>query len=122
MNNCIDVYLAKLKSEAVRIGDNPNLYTQEVAKYMIEQELTLLPKNVSRIVSDAFSGATLNEISDSWKHDTDYWKQDSNLLCNEFFAETFSSLIVNPDAIETMKRYIPKSFEIFNRILHDIAK
>ena len=52
-------------------------------------------------------------------HGLSYWK--SHEVCVEAFAEMFSATISNPQSLEQIKRFFPKSYDMFLEILHYIA-
>ena len=40
----------------------------------------------------------------------------------EFFAEAYSAKMCNPESLELIKRYFPKSYDVFEEILEWAAK
>ncbi len=118
----VKLSLAKLKAEAIAMGKNPKDVKKLDAYYAVQKEICKLPHTHSAGVSDLFSGITFNKVKDGWTHKTKYWKDDPEVVCCEFFAETFSSSIVNSEAIELVKQYVPKSYAIFEKILDDIVR
>lgn len=114
--------LDRLKSEAVLSGRNPKEIKKTDVYQVVEKEIsTQLPYGAKMTVSDVFSGVTGNKVRDGWTHSTSYWRQDKNLVSSEFFAQTFSDSINNPEAIEITKRYFPESYKIFERIIKEIG-
>ena len=69
---------------------------------------------------DMFEGATKGAISTYCGHGASYWKSH-NVGC-EAFAEMFDATINNPKSLETIKKYFPKSYEIFIECLEEIIK
>ena len=117
----VDSVFSELKTNAAKDGKPVKSVTKKDAYKKVENELSGLPKNITRVVSDTFSGVTLNKVNDGWRHPTSYWRDDPEGVCTEFFAEAFSSLIINPKAIELTKQYMPKSYSVFEKILKDIV-
>lgn len=118
----VSARLRQLKADAVNEGKSPAEVKKKDAYASVEKELCRLPMDSSMSVSDLFSGATVNKCRDNWEHSASYWRRDPELICQEFFAQVYSDSIVNPQGIETIKRYAPKSYAIFQRMLEDMAK
>lgn len=73
-----------------------------------------------RDVSDMFSGATDDKMSGGWHHSASYWKAGMGAFQSmEAFAEMTSATMCDPDSLELIKRYFPKSYEIYLEILRD---
>ena len=122
VNSYIASTLDRLKSEALEAGQNPKEIKKLDAQKAVEREIsTQLPMKSKLVVSDIFGGVTKNKVNDGWGHSTSYWRSDKNLLSMEFFAQTFSDSITNPEAIEITKRYFPESYKIFERIISEIG-
>ena len=113
--------LGRLKKEAVSLGVSPKTVKKADAYNWIEQEIWHLPMKTKATVSDMFSGVTKNKVQDGYTHPTSYWKVDETQVCLEFFAQTFSDSINNPEAIELTKKYFPKSYNIFEQIIDKIG-
>lgn len=73
------------------------------------------------IISDLFSGITKNEVTFGSGHKTDYWENE-NALPAEAFAHFTGALITNNEGVELIKRYFPKSLEIYNEIINNTVK
>ena len=122
VNSYIDTVLKRLKAQAASEGKDSESISIKDVHTAIQKELDKFSYDACRGLSDVFSGVTLNKVVfDAW-HPTSYWERDRKKVCLEFFAETYSSSIVNPEAIEVLKKYIPKSYDIFTEILKDIIK
>ena len=48
-------------------------------------------------------------------HETEYWIGRDN--GKEGFAEMFSAAVSNPESLEQIKKFFPKSYEIFKEML-----
>ncbi len=115
--------LTRLKREALSSGKNPKGVKKVDAYAAVEKELKGKLSYMEKCtVSDVFSGVTLNKVKDGFAHSTSYWKEDEKNVCYEFFAQTFSDSINNPEAIETTKRYFPESYKIFEKIISEIGE
>lgn len=104
----------------------PEKWSKEFAYQKLEKETrNLMPK--SRIdLRDILMGATYGKIGSG--HKQKYWK-DGNLgqginenLAAEAFTEIFSSIIVQPESLEAIKKYLPKSYNIFEEMIENLVK
>jgi hypothetical protein len=95
------------------------VYKAEAYK-KVENELYRVPLNKSIAIADLFNGATKGKIRDGWVHPTKYWTDYS--LSNEAFAEMMAASIANPDDLGYIKRYFPKSYKVFLRMIKTMAK
>lgn len=89
----------------------------------ISKELYALPHKSRADVSDIFDGATNGKAHGGWTHtrsDKKYWKTHN--VSSEAFAEMYSASVNNPDSLEQIKKYFPKSYEVFKSILKEMAK
>lgn len=118
----INARLKQMRMDALNVGQSAGSIRKADAYASVQKELCGLPMSSSMSVSDIFSGVTKNKCKDNWFHSTSYWRGSPELVCTEFFAQVYSDLIVNPQGVETVKRYAPKSYEIVQRMLEDIAK
>ena len=122
VNDYVNNKLTELKSNALSMGLSPRAFKKADAYKAVEKEIsTQLMFKSKMAVSDIFGGVTLNKVKDGWGHSTSYWKGDKDNICFEFFAQTFSDSITNPEAIEVTKKYFPKSYKIFEQIINDIG-
>ena len=70
-------------------------------------------------LSDIISGAKRNAYGlIGVGHPTSYWNKKVWAREAEFFAEAFSAKTSNPDSYEVIKKYYPKTVEIFEEILN----
>lgn len=111
---------ARLKDEAVKRGEKKS----SVRKYLAHSEIAKELKGIELIAvadcMDMFEGATKGAVSTYCGHGTSYWK--SHNVGVEAFAEMFDATINNPKSVEVIKKYFPKSYEIFIECLEFIAK
>ncbi len=93
----------------------------------VEKELREIPLENRGAVSDIFEGATGGNVQAGWGHGKSYWKKHDKFsgkhagVATEAFAE-YMECIANPEQLEILKKYLPKSTEVFNEILDVILK
>ena len=75
---------------------------------------------------DIVGGVTKNKIGSG--HTTEYWKDKDDLygknagVAIEAFAEFTSSTLTNPGSLKVIKKYLPKSYKIYQEMLEEAAK
>ena len=75
---------------------------------------------------DIVGGVTKNKIGSG--HATEYWKDKDKLygknagVAIEAFAEFTSSTLTNPGSLKVIKKYLPKSYKIYQEMLEEAAK
>ena len=110
----------KLKAEAVARGEKKSSVRKYMAYNAIAKELNSTELIAAADCMDMFEGATKGSISTYCGHGTSYWKNHN--VGVEAFAEMFDATINNPKSLEVIKKYFPKSYEIFTECLKAIAK
>lgn len=87
----------------------------------LKRELTGIQRSD---ISDIFEGSRMTDNVDGYflgfGHGVNYWK--SHDVCVEAFAEMFSATCCNTESLEQIKRFFPKSYDLFLEILDYIAK
>lgn len=74
-------------------------------------------------VSDIFSGATRNRVKATGYHPTTYWQRGGDsALATEAFAQMYSASILNENATNIIKKYFPKSYEIYRDMIEEMIK
>lgn len=73
-------------------------------------------------LSDIFEGATGGRVNGGWGHGASYWDSGNMALAQEAFAEFYSAYISSPESLATLKKYLPKSAEVFEDIIEAIEK
>ena len=78
-------------------------------------------------LSDIFEGATYGKIDMGVGHGSTYWRNGTffgvnHLLATEAFTEMFSSIITHKESINTIKKYLPKSYAVFEEMLEEMIK
>jgi hypothetical protein len=110
---------AELKKEAIAAGGKAS----DVRKFRAydEIELELNRKSVLSTVdvSDMWCGITNEVVRPHYGHKKAYWKTIT--VGKEAFAEMFSATIMNPESLEQIKYYFPKSYEIFEEIISELG-
>lgn len=129
-------YVEHWKAEYVRNGIAPFSavtrgvkHTKKMAYKSVADEISAMTYAQRADLSDLFGGATLNKCLDGWKHDRTYWKpegatEDYELvpLAREGFAEFFSAYTANPESLDVLRRYLPESSKIFERMLDELVR
>lgn len=140
--------IAELPDLASKINDDVEKLIQagvitpsERAKEILKMKQSLkfsayIPENVAKaFCADVKQGLTLiqrSDISDMFEpimpkscsypfgvgHGAGYWGRRDN--GKEGFAEMFSAEVNNPESLEQIKKYFPKSYEIFKELLEVI--
>lgn len=80
----------------------------------IKKELTLMQR---ADISDMFEPIMSNKCAYPFDigHGTAYWRNRDN--GKEGFAEMYSAMVTNPESLEQIKRFFPKSYKIFLEML-----
>lgn len=113
----VDDVFKQLKEEAKKNGLKASSVRKIEAYNKVRQEIKDLPLIESWDISDIFGGATNNDIIAYSGHKKSYWNNVS-VGC-EAFAEMFEATTSNPESLEQIKKYFPKSYEIFEEILKE---
>lgn len=87
----------------------------------MEREFSVYSRYQKSIISDLFSGITKNEVNFGSSHESKYWEDESTLPA-EAFAHFTGALITNNEGVELIRRYFPKSLEIYNEIINNAVK
>lgn len=118
----VDALLRRIKKEQgyKSVEDAKQFLTNEIWGWFRAN-----PKEVGG-VTDLIGGATKNKCCGGMvAHGTGYWNRDRGgshrTLSTEAFAEFYQCEMANPEALERMKHYFPNSYELFQRILEEIA-
>ena len=111
------------------LGGEPK-YSKSFAYKAVEDEIKAIQTrngNGRAIgdISDMLEGSTDGRISCGYGHGKSYWKKVFGIdekLATEAFAEMTSATIANGESLETIKKYLPKSYAMYNDMLKDIAQ
>lgn len=78
-------------------------------------------------LSDILEGATGAKIQCGFGHGAKYWTDRTynglpDGLATEAFAEMMDSTFTNPESLEMIQKYLPKSYGVFQEMLDDLLK
>lgn len=107
------------------IGGEPK-YSKAYAYKAVEKEIRSIAGGGKAIsdLSDMLEGATSAQIRCGYGHGKSYWNKFLGIdekLATEAFAEMTSATVANGESLETIKRYLPKSYGVYTDMLKDIA-
>lgn len=101
-------------------------YKKSYAYTSIEKEIKAVgSKIVYGDLSDILEGATGAKIQCGIGHGATYWKDRSydglsDGLATEAFAEMMDSTFTNPESLDLIKKYLPKSYSVFQDMLKNL--
>lgn len=96
-------------------------YSKSKAYHEFEKEIRSISRSARGDISDIVEGATKGKVKAGFGHGNSYWKDDENLAL-EAFAEMTDATLVNPENLEQIEKYVPKSYEIYLEIVDLIVK
>jgi SPP1 gp7 family putative phage head morphogenesis protein len=108
-------------------GQAPS-YSKSMAYRTLEKEIKgIALERAKADISDILEGATSAKISCGYGHGANYWPQRTfggvaDGLATEAFAEIIDSTMTNPESLEVIKKYLPKSYQIFCDMIQELAK
>lgn len=108
---------AKAKEQSVR-----NIRKYDVWQ-IIKKEILAKPVSSCTDISDMWDGISNGSCLAYYGHtnnDKQYWSKVS--IGEEAFAEMFSATVMNPESVQMIKRYFPKSYELFEEILEELGQ
>ena len=78
-------------------------------------------------LSDILEGATGAKIQCGFGHGAKYWKDRTynglpDGLATEAFAEMIDSTFANPESLEMIQKYLPKSYSVFQEMIESLLK
>ena len=78
-------------------------------------------------LSDILEGATGEKIQCGFGHGAKYWKDRTynglpDGLATEAFAEMIDSTFANPESLEMIQKYLPKSYSVFQEMIESLLK
>lgn len=101
-------------------------YRKQFAYKALEKEIVAIGNmRVYCDISDILEGATGAKIQCGIGHGAKYWKDRTfgglaDGLATEAFAEMCDSTFANPESVELIKKYLPKSYALFNEMLDSL--
>jgi SPP1 gp7 family putative phage head morphogenesis protein len=106
------------------LGREPK-YAKSMAYKAVENEIRALNPQQKANLSDIMEGATGAKINVGYGHGKTYWSKGlgkDDHLATEAFAEMTAATMTNLESLETIKKYLPKSYEIYEEMLEWMAK
>ncbi|MBR5584078.1 MAG: minor capsid protein, partial [Lachnospiraceae bacterium] len=108
------------------LGCEPK-YSKSIAYKAVEKEVNALSPKAKADLSDILEGASGAKINCGFGHGASYWKQRtyggvSDGLATEAFAEMIDSAMACPESLETIKKYLPKSYAIFEEMIEMLVE
>ncbi len=118
----VSAYDKKLKAEYKARGET---YRKAYAYKALENEIRAYDSYAMADLSDILEGATNAKIRCGYGHGASYWKDRtiggiSDGLATEAFAEMTDSTFANPESLELIKKYLPKSYKVYEEMLEVI--
>lgn len=115
----VSAYDKKLKAEYKARGET---YRKAYAYKSLENEISAYNSYAMADLSDILEGATGAKIRCGYGHGASYWKDRtiggiSDGLATEAFAEMTDSTFANPESLELIKKYLPKSYKVYEEML-----
>ena len=119
VNELVSAYDKKLKAEYKAKG---LAYSKAKAYKALESEIRAYSSYARADLSDILEGATSARVRCGYGHGASYWRDRTigginDGLATEAFAEMTDSLMTNPESLELIKKYLPKSYGIYNEML-----
>lgn len=119
VNELVSAYDKKLKAEYKAKG---LAYSKAKAYKALESEIRAYSSYARADLSDILEGATNARVRCGYGHGASYWRDRTigginDGLATEAFAEMTDSLMTNPESLELIKKYLPKSYGIYNEML-----
>lgn len=100
-------------------GDVPK-YSKAKAYAAVSKDLKSMSAHQGGDVSDIMEGATNARAQGTMGHGATYWKQRKEALPTEAFAEFTSATFSNPESLETIKKWFPKSYKMYEEMCEAI--
>ena len=115
----VSAYDKKLKAEYKAKGLK---YSKAKAYKALEDEIRAYSSYARADLSDIIEGATSARTQCGYGHGASYWRDRtiggiSDGLATEAFAEMTDSLMTNPESLELIKKYLPKSYKLYEEML-----
>ena len=100
-------------------------YRKSFAYSALQKEINGYNSYARADLSDILEGATGAKIQCGYGHGAKYWKDRTiggiaDGLATEAFAEMTDSTFANPESLEVIKKYLPKSYGVYKEMLEVI--
>ena len=97
-------------------------YRKSFAYNALQKEINGYNSYARADLSDILEGATGAKIQCGYGHGASYWRDRtiggiSDGLATEAFAEMTDSTFANPESLELIKKYLPKSYKLYEEML-----
>ena len=115
-----DSIFQQMRADARAAGQRATTVRKIDAWRKLRDEIRAKPIEACTDISDMFDGVSNGNCLAHYGHtnqDRNYWKKVS--LGTEGFAEMFSATMMNPDSVDQIKHYFPKSYDLFLEILQE---
>jgi CTP-dependent riboflavin kinase len=114
------------KKHGTWVGGKPK-YAKSYAYKAIEKEIKALTPKAKADLSDILEGATNGRISCGFGHGKSYWTDRTygglkDGLATEAFAEMIDSSMACPESLEAIKKYLPKSYAVFEEMIEALVE
>ena len=120
-NTAVKAELARLKAEAVASGRSAKDIKLADAQRELSKTLQEIDHAARSEVSDIFSGATKNKVKGGYYHENKYWREKETLP-TEAFAHMFCATLQSPESLAQIKKYFPKSYQMFEEMVDEWAQ
>lgn len=114
-----DYELKRFKEDGKWLFGEPK-YSKSKAYDAVSKDLKSMGTYKGGDVSDIMEGATNARAQGTMGHGGRYWKRSEQLLPTEAFAEFTSATFSNPESLEALKEWFPKSYKIWHEMLDEI--
>lgn len=97
-------------------------YRKSFAYNALQKEINGYSSYARADLSDILEGATGAKIQCGYGHGASYWRERTvggiaDGLATEAFAEMTDSTFANPESLELIKKYLPKSYKLYEEML-----
>lgn len=96
-------------------------WSKRYAYKALQNELMRIDMVNRSALSDIIEGVTKAKVSAGFGHGAQYWRDRPYGVENEAFAE-FWECVANPSQWETIKKHLPKSVAVFERMIKELVK
>ncbi len=101
-------------------------YSKSMAYSALQHEVRQLPDVYRGDLSDILEGATNGQIMCGYGHGKGYWRDRTfrgvrDGLATEAFAEMSDSTFSNPESLEAIQKYLPKSYAVYTEMIEYLA-
>lgn len=100
------------------VGGEPS-YSKSMAYDAIEREVRQLSSYQKYDLLDILEGATKGKMGQG--HGKTYFTNNVWALPTEAFAEMYDSTVCNQESLDTIKQYLPKSYEVFTDMMKELV-